>query len=152
MNLIFALEMLFKKHLYCLKKVTVCVAYSVTLSRPTLCNPMDCSPPGSSVHECICVYTYTYMYLSIFSSSCFSFKQISKFNTHLWTVYKGMAMLISMYFPTYFTFTCNWLHASWLSSVVIFHFYFPVSFLWLLHPGLNAPDKDFFLCMSFVHF
>jgi len=23
----------------------------VTKSRPTLCNPMDCSPPGSSVHE-----------------------------------------------------------------------------------------------------
>ena len=24
--------------------------YLVTKSRPTLCNPMDCSPPGSSVH------------------------------------------------------------------------------------------------------
>ena len=25
-------------------------AYSVIQSCPTLCNPMDCSPPGSSVH------------------------------------------------------------------------------------------------------
>ena len=25
-------------------------AYSVVQSCPTLCNPMDCSPPGSSVH------------------------------------------------------------------------------------------------------
>ena len=47
----------------------------------------------------VCVYIYV-LCLSIFSSSCFSFKQISKFNTHLWTVYKGMAVLISMYFPT----------------------------------------------------
>ena len=23
----------------------------VTQSRPTLCDPMDCSPPGSSAHE-----------------------------------------------------------------------------------------------------
>ena len=29
--------------------VHMCV-YSVTQSSPTLCNPMDCSPPGSSVH------------------------------------------------------------------------------------------------------
>ena len=26
-------------------------ACSVTKSCPTLCDPMDCSPPGSSVHE-----------------------------------------------------------------------------------------------------
>ena len=26
------------------------VLYLVTQSRPTLCDPMDCSPPGSSVH------------------------------------------------------------------------------------------------------
>ena len=26
-------------------------AWSVTKSCPTLCDPMDCSPPGSSVHE-----------------------------------------------------------------------------------------------------
>ena len=30
--------------------VCVCVCL-VTQSCPTLCNPMDCSPPGSSVHE-----------------------------------------------------------------------------------------------------
>ena len=31
--------------------VCVCVcACSVTQSCPTLCSPMDCSPPGSSVH------------------------------------------------------------------------------------------------------
>ena len=29
--------------------VFVC-AYTVTQSHPTLCNPMDCSLPGSSVH------------------------------------------------------------------------------------------------------
>ena len=28
----------------------VCVCVLVTQSCPTLCNPMDCSPPGSSVH------------------------------------------------------------------------------------------------------
>ena len=27
-----------------------CAVFLVTLSCPTLCNPMDCSPPGSSVH------------------------------------------------------------------------------------------------------
>ena len=27
-----------------------CCSYSVSKSCPTLCNPMDCSPPGSSVH------------------------------------------------------------------------------------------------------
>ena len=27
------------------------VEVSVTQSWPTLCDPMDCSPPGSSVHE-----------------------------------------------------------------------------------------------------
>ena len=31
--------------------VSVCVGVcSVAQSRPTLCNPMDCNPPGSSVH------------------------------------------------------------------------------------------------------
>ena len=32
--------------------VDMCVGQgcSVTHSHPTLCNPMDCSPPGSSVH------------------------------------------------------------------------------------------------------
>ena len=29
----------------------VCVKYLVTQSCPTLCDPMDCSPPGSSVHK-----------------------------------------------------------------------------------------------------
>ena len=28
----------------------VCAYCSVSQSGPTLCNPMDCSPPGSSVH------------------------------------------------------------------------------------------------------
>ena len=28
----------------------MCVCVKVTQSRPTLCNPMDCSPPGSSLH------------------------------------------------------------------------------------------------------
>ena len=28
----------------------VCVCVLVTQSCPTLCDPMDCSPPGSSVH------------------------------------------------------------------------------------------------------
>ena len=31
-------------------KQCVCVCVLVTQSCPTLCNPMDCSPPGSSVH------------------------------------------------------------------------------------------------------
>ena len=29
---------------------TMCYVYLVTQSCPTLCNPLDCSPPGSSVH------------------------------------------------------------------------------------------------------
>ena len=31
--------------------VCVCVCVLVTQSCPTLCNTMDCSPPGSSVHR-----------------------------------------------------------------------------------------------------
>ena len=30
--------------------MTICCCSLVTKSRPTLCNAMDCSPPGSSVH------------------------------------------------------------------------------------------------------
>ena len=30
--------------------VCVCVCVLVAQSCPTLCDPMDCSPPGSSVH------------------------------------------------------------------------------------------------------
>ena len=37
-----------KKHLV-LELIFVCLC-SDALKRPTLCNPMDCSPPGSSVH------------------------------------------------------------------------------------------------------
>ena len=37
-----------KKHLV-LELIFVCVR-SDALKCPTLCNPMDCSPPGSSVH------------------------------------------------------------------------------------------------------
>ena len=32
----------------------MCVTVLVTQSFPTLCDPMDCNPPGSSVHE-ICI-------------------------------------------------------------------------------------------------
>ena len=38
----FAGDVIFLNHL--------CCACLVTQSRPTLCNSMDCSPPGSSVH------------------------------------------------------------------------------------------------------
>ena len=31
-------------------RLLVCVCVLVTQSCPTLCNPVDCSPPGSSVH------------------------------------------------------------------------------------------------------
>ena len=31
-----------------MESITVCVL--VAQSCPTLCNPMDCSPPGSSIH------------------------------------------------------------------------------------------------------
>ena len=33
------------------KWVRECVCVFIAQSCPTLCNPMDCSPPGSSVHE-----------------------------------------------------------------------------------------------------
>ena len=37
--------------MYVVVCVCVCVCvWSITQSCPTLCNPMDCSPPGSSVH------------------------------------------------------------------------------------------------------
>ena len=36
--------LLYRKHMYIWSEV------KVTLSCPTLCDPMDCSPPGSSVH------------------------------------------------------------------------------------------------------
>ena len=48
---------------------------SVTQSCPTLCNPMDCSPPGSSVHgvfqvkllECVAIsYFYIFIFIYIF--------------------------------------------------------------------------------------
>ena len=29
----------------------LCMCVLVAQSHPTLCDPMDCSPPGSSVHE-----------------------------------------------------------------------------------------------------
>ena len=35
---------------YIICSVFVCVLCLVTLSCPALCDPMDCSPPGSSVH------------------------------------------------------------------------------------------------------
>ena len=31
-------------------RVCVCVSVLVAQSSPTLCDPMDCSPPSSSVH------------------------------------------------------------------------------------------------------
>ena len=34
----------------CVVCVCVCVVCVCVLSCPTLCNPLDCSPPGSSVH------------------------------------------------------------------------------------------------------
>ena len=37
-------------HFCTVDRLYVCVCMLVTQSCPTLCNPMDCSPPGSSVH------------------------------------------------------------------------------------------------------
>ena len=41
----------FDIHLIIQSHVCVCVLTKLFQSYPTLCNPMDCSPPGSSVHE-----------------------------------------------------------------------------------------------------
>ena len=38
--------------LWCLQSI-VCCYWSVALSCPTLCDPMDCSTPGSSVFQCL---------------------------------------------------------------------------------------------------
>ena len=51
----------------------ICVCVSVTQLCPTLCDPMDDSPPGSSVHEilqartleCIAISFSSYMYVHI---------------------------------------------------------------------------------------
>ena len=58
--------------------VCVCVFYIhlfYAQSRPALCNPMDCSPPGSSVHGilqaripewvAIPIYTFFFMFFTI---------------------------------------------------------------------------------------
>ena len=39
-----------KRNFFCLMCVCVCVCVLVTQSCLTLCDPMDCNPPGSSVH------------------------------------------------------------------------------------------------------
>ena len=38
-------------HIIYQKVIAVCVYVLVAQSRPTLCDPMDCSLPGSSIHE-----------------------------------------------------------------------------------------------------
>ena len=44
-------QVLIKYDVYVCVCVCVCVCVLVTQSCPTLCNPMDCSLPGSSVHR-----------------------------------------------------------------------------------------------------
>jgi len=39
-----------KTYLFCIRGVSVQVKVLVAQSCPTLCDPVDCSPPGSSVH------------------------------------------------------------------------------------------------------
>ena len=41
----------FDIHLIIQSHACVCALTKLFQSYPTLCNPMDCSPPGSSVHE-----------------------------------------------------------------------------------------------------
>ena len=41
---------MFSANIYCRYHIYVGVLWLVTHSCPTLCHPMDCSPPGSSVH------------------------------------------------------------------------------------------------------
>ena len=47
------LHFLFQNHLQScsIQNTMVCVCMSVAQSCPTFCNPMDCSPPDSSVHR-----------------------------------------------------------------------------------------------------
>ena len=53
----------------------VCVCVLVTQLCPTICDPMDCSPPGSSVHGILqatilewvaSMYVYVYMYVCVY--------------------------------------------------------------------------------------
>ena len=68
------------QHIYIYKNIHIYYTYmyemkwnEVAQSCPTLCNPMDCSPPGSLVHgifqawilEWVHIHTYTYMYIYI---------------------------------------------------------------------------------------
>ena len=46
--------------------VCVCARAKLLQSGPTLCNPMDCSPPGSSVHEILQARILEYVALSSF--------------------------------------------------------------------------------------
>ena len=48
--------------------VCVCVC-SVAQSCPTLCNPMDCSPPGSSVHGLLQARILGWVAISYFRGS-----------------------------------------------------------------------------------
>ena len=70
------------------KYIYICYAVQclVTQSCPVLCDPKDCSPPGSSVHGdspgkntgvgihallmCVCVYIYIYIYVCVCVCVC----------------------------------------------------------------------------------
>ena len=43
----------------------MCCAVCCIQSCPTLCNPMDCSPPGSSVHGCLQARILGYKNMSV---------------------------------------------------------------------------------------
>ena len=60
------------------------VCCSVTKSRPTLCDPMDCSPPGSSVHG---ISQARILEWSLFPSPGDIHTCFQNFDTHTYTQY-----------------------------------------------------------------
>ena len=57
-------------HCVCVR-VCVCVCVLVAQSCPTLCDPMDCSPPDSSVHGILQARVLEWVAVSFFNrSSC----------------------------------------------------------------------------------
>ena len=79
---------------------------SVAQSCPTLCNPVDCSPPGSSVHGILQAKILEWVAIS-YSKICvyicvYIFVWFQKYSIHIWTK-EYIGVYICVYSPLSFT-------------------------------------------------